>query len=249
MPCSYICDMTDGLFTLRDLEATVVERIPTGLRRLDKVIGRGFVRKSLTLFAGHAGAGKSSLLTLISSRVASRGRKVLYVSSEEDLSQFSMRAKRLRVEPVDTLYLTEDASISSLRQKALALEPDLLIIDSIQSIRQSNEGSPCLENMRSARHLLAELLDLKKQLVSAIILVGHETKGHEISGSAQLIHMVDAVMKLDLDETTNDRVLTVKKNRFAPIISSYRFVMGRHGEIKDAPPAPVVNYRSPTVIG
>ena len=87
--------MTNGLFNLNDLQATTVERIPTGLRRLDQVLGRGFVRKSLTLFAGHAGAGKSSLLTLISGRIASAGRKVLYVSSEEDLSQFSLRARRL----------------------------------------------------------------------------------------------------------------------------------------------------------
>ena len=241
--------MTSGVFTLHDLESTTVERIPTGLRRLDKVLGRGFVRKSLTLFAGHAGAGKSSLLTLISGRIASVGRKILYVSSEEDLSQFSMRAKRLRVPALNTLYLTEDASIGSLRQKALALEPDLLIIVSIQSIRQSNESGLCLENMRSARHLLAELLELKKQLPAAIVLVGHETKSHEISGSAQLQHMVDMVMKLDQDELTGDRVLTVKKNRFAPILGNYRFILGRHGEIKDAPPAPVVNYRSPMVLG
>ena len=241
--------MTDGLFTLNDLQTTIVERIPTGLRRLDKTLGRGFVRKSLTLFAGHAGAGKSSLLTLVAGRIASAGRKVLYVSSEEDLSQFSLRARRLRIPANGSLFITDDASLDSLRRKALSLQPDLLIIDSIQSIRHSEQGSICLENIRSARYLLAELLELKKELPSAVVLVGHETKSHEISGSAQLQHMVDLILKLETDEVTGDRVLTVHKNRFAPILSNYRFTMGRRGEIKDAPPAPVVNYRSPTVVG
>ena len=237
--------MTDGLFTLNDLQTTTVERIPTGLRRLDKVLGKGFVRRSLTLFAGHAGAGKSSLLTLISGRISAAGRKVLYISAEEDLSQFGLRARRLRLKADDSLFITDDARIDSLRKNALALKPELLIIDSIQSLRYSDEGSPCLENMRSARHLLAELLELKKELNTAIILVGHETKGHEISGSAQLQHMVDLVLKLDYEETTGDRVLTVKKNRFASITSNYRFIMGKHGEIQDAPPVPVGRLVSP----
>jgi DNA repair protein RadA/Sms len=241
--------MTDGVFTLNELQTTVPDRISTGLRRLDKALGRGFVRRSLTLFAGHAGAGKSSLLTLVSGRVAASGRTVLYVSSEEDLSQFSLRARRLRIPTDGKFYITDDASLDSLRRKALALQPDLLIVDSIQSIRHSDQGGLCLENMRSARHLLAELLELKKELDTAIILVGHETKSHEISGSAQLQHMVDLILKLDTDEVTGDRVLTVQKNRFAPISSAYRFMMGRRGEIKDAPPAPVVNYRTPMVLG
>jgi DNA repair protein RadA/Sms len=174
---------------------------------------------------------------------------VLYVSSEEDLSQFSLRARRLHLKAEDTLFITDDARIDTLRTNALALKPDLLIIDSIQSLRYSDNGALCLENMRSARHLLAELLELKKELDTAIVLVGHETKGHEISGSAQLQHMVDLVLKLDLEETTGDRVLSVKKNRFASITPTYRFIMGKHGEIKDAPPAPTINYRSPTIVG
>jgi len=153
------------------------------------------------------------------------------------------------LKPADSLFITDDARIDSLRKNALALKPDLVIVDSIQSLRYSNDGVLSLENMRSARHLLAELMELKKELNTAIVLVGHFTKGNDIAGSAQIQHMVDLVVKLDIEETTGDRVLTVKKNRFASISGTYRFMMSGSGEIIDAPPAPVVNYRTPTVIG
>ncbi|OGS15534.1 MAG: hypothetical protein A3J70_08275 [Elusimicrobia bacterium RIFCSPHIGHO2_02_FULL_61_10] len=238
----------ENVFTLAQLSSATVERIPVGLRGFDRALGRGLVRNSLILFAGHAGSGKSSLMTLVSARIAASGRKVLYVSAEEALSQFALRAKRLRVNANGTLFITAEATLLSLKEKAAVIKPDVVIIDSIQSLRHTGSGPLCLENLRSARHFLAELMEFKKAVPAAIVLVGHETKSGDISGSAQLQHLVDVVLKLDLDELTGDRVLAVRKNRFAAVNGSYRFRINRRGEIREAPPVPTLEYRAPTVI-
>ena len=92
------------------------------------------------------------------------------MSAEEALSQFALRAKRLRVNANGTLFITEEASLASLKEKAAEIKPDVVIVDSIQSLRQAGQGALCLENLRSARHFLAELMDLKKAVPTAAII-------------------------------------------------------------------------------
>jgi len=223
------------------------EWLSTGLPRLDQVLGGGFVPHTLTLFAGHAGAGKSSLMTRISGQVIAANKKVLYISAEESAEQFKLRAMRFKLPAsTDNLLITTDATLTQVEKHALAIKPDLLIIDSIQSLRESSEKLKeiRLENIRSSRVLMAAVMALKAQLSTAIILIGHETKNREISGAYSVQHLVDVVLKLDRNESTGQRVLTVKKNRFADISIKYAFSITPNGELDDSPPH-IVPYRKP----
>lgn len=209
------------VFTLGDLKSRQVEWIATGHEGFDRITGGGLVRNALTIYAGRTGSGKSTFLTQAAGTLTDRGMKVLYVSGEEDLSQFAFRAtKRLRLENNVNFMVTDNTELEFLLQISSKFRVDVIMIDSL----------PMLHHSTGARVSVIELNDIKKTLNAAILFVQHENKGHKIAGTAKDQHFVDIILKADPEwDQPTVRRLKVEKNRFAPITHELRYTLTEYG--------------------
>ncbi len=177
---------------------------------LNRVLGGGIVPGSLILFGGEPGIGKSTLLLQLS--VTSPNLKVLYVSGEESDQQIKMRSERIGVKNDDCFILTE-TNIQNIFQQAEQIQPQLLIIDSIQTLYSSQiESSP--GSISQVRECTAQLLRYAKQSNVPVFLIGHITKEGSLAGPKVLEHMVDAVLQFEGDRNHIYRLLRSIKNRF-----------------------------------
>ena len=166
----------------------------------------------MVLVGGDPGIGKSTLLLQGMSRLASRGKKVLYISGEESLQQTKMRADRLGIAS-DHLYVVSETSIEKILQDIQALNPSAAVIDSIQTIYSSDlPSSP--GSISQVREASGRLLYLAKHLSIPIFLVGHVTKEGFIAGPKVLEHMVDTVLYFEGETHHAFRILRAVKNRF-----------------------------------
>lgn len=185
------------------------ERYKTSDTELDTVLGGGIVPGSLTLLGGEPGIGKSTLLLQISLRLP---YKTLYVSGEESLKQIKMRAERIHKEASKCFILTETKTQNIFKQIA-ELEPDIVIIDSIQTLHsdyiESSAGS-----ISQIRECTSELIKFAKESATPVILIGHITKDGNIAGPKILEHMVDTVLQFEGDRNHVYRILRALKNRF-----------------------------------
>ncbi|QGG49217.1 DNA repair protein RadA [Heliorestis convoluta] len=186
-------------------------RFSTGIQELDRVLGGGLVNGSLTLLSGDPGIGKSTILLQSAAQVANRS-KVLYVSGEESVQQIKMRAQRLQVKNVN-LYLLAETNIETILEIIKNIEPQWVIIDSIQTLYWNEIGS-APGNVAQVRECSGQLLRLAKDLPVAITLVGHVTKEGAIAGPRVLEHMVDTVLYLEGERNYPYRILRSVKNRF-----------------------------------
>ena len=188
------------------------ERMKTGLAELDRVLGGGIVIGSLVLVGGDPGIGKSTLLLQMCSLIAGQGRKVLYVSGEESTRQIRMRADRLKVTDSSLLLLAE-TSLNRVEDTIRRMTPELVIIDSIQTIyREDSESAP--GSPGQIKDATASLLRLAKGLGITIFIIGHVTKEGMVAGPRMLEHMVDTVLYFEGDSNNAYRVLRAVKNRF-----------------------------------
>ncbi|SPN73224.1 DNA repair protein RadA,RecA-superfamily ATPases implicated in signal transduction,DNA repair protein RadA,KaiC [Chlamydia serpentis] len=180
----------------------------------DRILGGGVVRGSLSLLGGDPGIGKSTLLLQVAERLASQGYKVLYVCGEESVIQTSLRAKRLKVSS-SLIYLFPETNLENIKQQIANLEPDILIIDSIQIIfnphLQSAPGS-----VSQVREVTAEIMHLAKNFQITTFIIGHVTKSGEIAGPRVLEHLVDTVLYFEGNSHANYRMIRSVKNRFGP---------------------------------
>lgn len=177
---------------------------------LNRVLGGGIVPGSLILFGGEPGIGKSTLLLQLS--ITSSNLKVLYVSGEESDQQIKMRSERIGVKNDDCFILTE-TNIQNIFQQAEKIQPQLLIIDSIQTLYSSQiESSP--GSISQVRECTAQLLRYAKQSNVPVFLIGHITKEGSLAGPKVLEHMVDAVLQFEGDRNHIYRLLRSIKNRF-----------------------------------
>lgn len=188
---------------------------PTGLAELDRVLGGGLVPGSVTLLAGEPGIGKSTLLLQMLAAVARAGRRSLLVSAEEATAQVRMRAARLGVAD-DGLWVAGAADLGSIRQALAEMRPDVVVIDSIQTVGERNggfaPGSP------AALRLAAQsLCDDARATGAAVVLVGHVTKDGSIAGPRLLEHLVDTVLSFEGDRHYALRTLRAVKHRFGPV--------------------------------
>lgn len=189
-------------------------RMQTGMEAFDRLLGGGLVRGSLMLLGGEPGIGKSTLLLKLASSLSLSGKKVLYVCAEESTTQVAMRARRLGAS-VDGLYVFNETDFSAIRTQTLELQPDLVIIDSIQVIyKEGLSGSP--GSISQIRELATEFMHLAKGEEISHVLVGHVTKGGEIAGPKVLEHLVDTVVYFEAETKNQYRLLRVIKNRFGP---------------------------------
>ena len=196
---------------IREITSDGEIRFSTGMGELDRVLGGGAVAGSLVLVGGAPGIGKSTLLLQICSSLCV-GRRVLYVSGEESERQLKLRAERLGVAP-EELFILSETRLSDIVDAAEAMKPDILIVDSIQTLyNEENESSP--GSVSQVKDCTMTMMQLSKSQGSTVFVVGHINKDGNIAGPKVLEHMVDCVLYFEGDPNTSYRLLRAAKNRF-----------------------------------
>ena len=196
---------------LSEVDVDSETRFSTGIGELDRVLGGGAVEGSLVLVGGAPGIGKSTLLLQICSRLCLE-RKVLYVSGEESERQIKLRAERLGGAP-ENLYILAETRLSEILQCVETLKPDVLIVDSIQTLyNENNESSP--GSVSQVKDCTMAMMQLAKQNGITVFVVGHINKDGAIAGPKVLEHMVDCVLYFEGDQNASYRLLRAVKNRF-----------------------------------
>ena len=204
-------------------------RFQTGMGELDRVLGGGAVEGSLVLVGGAPGIGKSTLLLQICANICQE-RDVLYVSGEESERQLKLRAERLRVAS-DSLYVLSETRMSELLQAVEDTKPDILIVDSIQTLyNEANDSSP--GSVSQVKDCTMSLMQLSKQEGLTVFVVGHINKDGAIAGPKVLEHMVDCVLLFEGDSHSSYRLLRAGKNRFGSTNEIGVFEMGESGLIE-----------------
>lgn len=188
------------------------QRTSTGLAEVDRVLGGGLVRGSYILLGGDPGIGKSTLVMQIAGRLAGQRANVLYVSAEESVQQTALRARRLGLKD-ERVNLAAESSLDAIVETSLSVQPDVLIIDSIQTVFTADvESAP--GSVSQVRECAARLLNLAKTKQTSVILIGHVTKDGSLAGPRVLEHMVDTVLAFEGDHHQQFRILRALKNRF-----------------------------------
>ena len=196
---------------LCELSSGDESRFSTGMGELDRVLGGGAVEGSLVLVGGAPGIGKSTLLLQICNSLCA-GRSVLYVSGEESERQIKMRATRLGVSP-ESLFVLSETSLSDILNSVDEIKPDILIVDSIQTLyNENNESSP--GSVSQVKDCTMSMMQLSKTEGITFFVVGHINKDGNIAGPKVLEHMVDCVLYFEGDPNTSYRLLRAAKNRF-----------------------------------
>lgn len=210
---------------ISDVETTVEERINTSSAELNRVLGGGLVKGSLVLIGGDPGIGKSTLVLQVV--LGMKGKRTLYVSGEESVSQLKLRAERLTYEKPDC-YIVSETSLEQLFVHAQNVRPDLLIVDSIQTITtETIESSP--GSVSQVRECAAALLKFCKTTNIPVLLIGHINKEGSIAGPKVLEHIVDTVLQFEGDQHYMYRILRPIKNRFGSTSELGIFEMQQSG--------------------
>lgn len=187
-------------------------RTTTGMEELDRVLGGGVVKGSLILVGGDPGIGKSTLLLQICETIGNQNKEVLYVSGEESTAQIKMRAERLGVE-TPNLSLLAETNMNSIEGFIKEEKPDLVIIDSIQTV-YCEDVSSAPGSVSQVRENTHHLMNLAKGYGITIMIVGHVTKEGALAGPRVLEHMVDTVLYFEGERHAAFRILRAVKNRF-----------------------------------
>ena len=208
---------------LADVVSNKSDRIITGINEFDRVMGGGIVKDSITIITARPGAGKSTLLLQISNAVAKKGLKVIYASGEESDSQIKNRADRILDKIDENIWVIQETSMDNVLDSVTEIDPDLLIIDSIQTFTMESSlparaGSPT-QTMECANALLQVAKNEKRP--RAVIIVGQMTKNDELAGLRALEHLVDTVLIIEDDNDEELRVLVSSKNRFGGIENGF----------------------------
>ncbi|XCB29488.1 DNA repair protein RadA [Arcanobacterium hippocoleae] len=202
---------------ITQVSAQASAKHPTGVSELDRVLGGGLVAGVVVLLAGEPGVGKSTLLLDVAAKAAQHARfggkaPVLYVSGEESAAQIRSRAERIGALS-DNLLLASEADLGAIFGHVEAVKPGLLIIDSVQTIADSNvEGSA--GGVAQVRAVTAALVSLAKSTGLPTILVGHVNKEGSIAGPRVLEHLVDVVCQFEGDRHSRLRMVRAIKNRY-----------------------------------
>lgn len=198
--------------TLSEIQITESSRMTTGIGELDRVLGGGIVQGSLVLVGGDPGIGKSTLLLQVCRNLAQYQKRVLYISGEESLAQIRMRAERMG-EFGGSLQILCETNLEDIREAITAVKPEVVIIDSIQTMYNENVSS-APGSVSQVRETTGVLMPIAKGMNIAIFIVGHVTKEGVVAGPRVLEHMVDTVLYFEGDRYASYRILRGVKNRF-----------------------------------
>ncbi len=229
----------------RPLEAALAgvgKRIASGQEELDRVMGGGIVRGSVTLLGGDPGIGKSTLLLQVAAHVASTNA-VLYASGEESVSQVGMRARRLGLE-APKLEIVAETSLEGILGLASEGSRSLLVIDSIQTV-ESNTVASSAGAVSQLRECTAELVRYAKSTGTAVIIIGHVTKEGTIAGPRMLEHLVDTVLYFESEAGSRYRIVRSTKNRFGAVNELGFFAMAGTGLKEVRNPSAIFLSRAP----
>ncbi|MGI6120541.1 MAG: DNA repair protein RadA [Desulfosporosinus sp.] len=200
---------------LSEISTSNIDRIMTNISEFNRVLGGGIVKDSLIILTARPGAGKSTLLLQVAADVANKGYKVLYASAEESESQIKSRSDRILKGSQSNIWIYSDTSMNHVLSSIEELDPDLIIIDSIQTFsleeHPSRPGSP-IQTMECANELLKAAKNNSRP--RAVIMVGQMTKDDEIAGLRALEHLVDVVLILNGENEEELRGAWCSKNRF-----------------------------------
>ena len=227
---NYQSKYTGRLQSLGEIVPWKDERFSTGIREFDRVLGGGAVPGSTILVGGDPGIGKSTLLLQAALQLASRDYRVLYVTGEESLQQVKMRATRLNVTQNSLLVLAE-TEYSIIEKMILQNMPQLIILDSIQTVMKSELGT-VPGSVVQIREVTASLIQLAKSRQFTFFIVGHVTKDGAIAGPRMLEHMVDCVLYFEGERYQNFRILRGVKNRFGSTNEIGIFTMETRGLVE-----------------
>jgi DNA repair protein RadA/Sms len=196
---------------ISEISMSEEERYHTGMSELDRVLGGGIVKGSLILISGEPGIGKSTILLQICGYLGQR-LKILYVSGEESARQIKLRASRLGVES-GNLYILTETDIQAVIEQIRADKPDLVMIDSIQTMNFTDlSSSP--GSVSQVRECTGAVMRAAKSLEIPVIIVGHVNKDGAIAGPKVLEHIVDTVLYFEGDRQMSYRILRAVKNRY-----------------------------------
>ena len=209
-----------------DMEIPAYMRSETGLGELDRVLGGGLVTGSVVLLSGEPGIGKSTLLMQISDALG-QNRRVLYVSGEESGGQLKLRAKRLGVSG-EHLYILTETNLESILAEADKVKPDVMILDSIQTI-YSDAANSSPGSVSQVRECALTFINKAKSNGTSMLLVGHVNKEGGIAGPKVLEHMVDAVLYFEGERQQAYRIIRAVKNRYGSTNEIGVFEMTDHG--------------------
>jgi DNA repair protein RadA/Sms len=233
------------------LEGAGVEtpRSPSGVAEFDRVTGGGFVAGSALLVGGAPGIGKSTLLLQVCAAMARRGRRTVYISGEESVEQIRMRAGRLALTGAAVELAAETCVEDILASLAAGPRPDLLVLDSIQTLwTGAIDSAP--GTVAQVRAASQAMIAFAKKTGAAVCLVGHVTKDGQIAGPKTVEHMVDAVLSFEGEGGQLFRVVRAQKNRFGPTDEIGVFEMTGAGLAEVANPSELfLSERNPTTPG
>lgn len=197
---------------IKEIKSGEKERYDTGICELNRVLGGGLVKGSLTLISGDPGIGKSTLLLQTANNISNKYGKVLYVSGEESEEQIKIRGDRLKV-CAEELYIVSETNLDLIEAYIDKLKPAFIIIDSIQTIyRETVSSAP--GSVSQVKECSNAIMRIAKGQNIPLFIVAHVTKQGDLAGPRVLEHMVDTVLSFEGERTEEFRILRTMKNRF-----------------------------------
>lgn len=218
------------LSKMSEISTAKEERVATGMKELDRVLGGGIVPGSLTLVGGDPGIGKSTILLQTCRFLGNAGHSVLYISGEESLKQIKLRAERIGTFTDDVQLLCE-TNLDIIEEVIKKVKPEIVIIDSIQTMYSEDVGS-APGSVSQVREATSVLMQIAKGLEISVFIVGHVTKEGTVAGPRVLEHMVDTVLYFEGDRHASYRILRGVKNRFGSTNEIGVFEMREQGLIE-----------------
>lgn len=214
---------------LNEISSDIEKRLYTGIKEFDRVLGGGIVEGSLVLLSGDPGIGKSTILLQICQSLDS-SKKILYISGEESARQIKLRAARLGVDS-ENLYILSQTDVSIIVETIKVEQPDLVIIDSIQtmSIDDVSSSAGSITQVRESTNIF---MHLAKSMGIPIFIVGHVNKDGAIAGPKVLEHIVDTVLYFEGERNYSYRILRSAKNRFGSTNEIGVFEMTQSGLVE-----------------
>ena len=222
---------------IQNITSSKKERVSTGSIEMDRVLGGGIIKSSLILVGGDPGIGKSTLLLQVAGYASKQKLKVLYVSGEESGEQIKIRADRLDIGDGE-LYVLAETNIDIIQELVEKEVPDLLVLDSIQTIYSPDVAS-APGSVTQVREVTSMVMRMTKTRNMATFIVGHVTKSGAIAGPRVLEHMVDTVLYFEGERHFSYRILRAVKNRFGSTNEIGIFEMRDRGLIEVENPSEV----------
>jgi len=225
---------------ISEIQSKKEGRISTKINELDRILGGGLVAGSMVLIGGEPGIGKSTLALQVALKL--EHLKTLYISGEESPQQIKMRAERLQMKN-DNCYILSETLLESILNHAINVNPDILIIDSIQTL-YSDKLESSAGTVSQIRETAASLLKFAKETNTPVFLIGHINKEGNLAGPKVLEHVVDTVLQFEGDHNHVYRILRTTKNRFGSTSELGIFEMNNLGLREVANPSEILITQS-----